>query len=93
MVTSKQLRVTAVVSARNTDLARSLGADQTIDNTRHDFTRDHGQYHLVLGPALCYRETQHASAKVAISPVWHVSRPGLDTRGCVSNSLRYGFIT
>jgi len=48
MAKSRQMHVTAVVSARNTELARRLGADQTIDYTRHDFTRDHGQYHVVL---------------------------------------------
>ena len=45
---SKQMHVTAVVSARNTDLARRLGADHVIDYTKHDFTRDHGQYDVVL---------------------------------------------
>lgn len=45
---SKQMHVTAVVSARNTELARRLGADQTIDYTEHDFTHEHGQYHVVL---------------------------------------------
>ena len=48
MAKSKQMHVTAVVSARNTELARRLGADQIIDYTKHDFTHDHGQYDVVL---------------------------------------------
>ncbi|CCK25523.1 alcohol dehydrogenase zinc-binding domain-containing protein [Streptomyces davaonensis JCM 4913] len=40
--------VTAVCSARNADLARSLGADQVIDYAREDFTRAGRRYDVVL---------------------------------------------
>lgn len=40
--------VTAVCSARNVDMVRSLGADRVIDYTKEDFTRSDIQYDLFL---------------------------------------------
>jgi NADPH:quinone reductase-like Zn-dependent oxidoreductase len=40
--------VTAVCSARNLDIARSIGADHVIDYTREDFTRNPQRYDLIL---------------------------------------------
>ena len=40
--------VTAVVSARNVALARTLGADHVLDYTRDDFTQRGEQYDLIL---------------------------------------------
>ncbi|MGW0912832.1 NAD(P)-dependent alcohol dehydrogenase [Streptomyces sp. NPDC002784] len=40
--------VTAVCSARNADMARSLGADHVIDYAREDFTRASRRYDVVL---------------------------------------------
>jgi NADPH:quinone reductase-like Zn-dependent oxidoreductase len=40
--------VTAVVSTRNVDLARSIGADHVIDYTREDFTQNGQQYDFIL---------------------------------------------
>ena len=41
-------QVAAVVSTRNLELARSLGADQVIDYTQEDFTRSGRRYDLVF---------------------------------------------
>ncbi|MBK6708721.1 MAG: NAD(P)-dependent alcohol dehydrogenase [Chloroflexi bacterium] len=40
--------VTAVCSTRNLDMARSIGADHTIDYTKEEFTRNGQQYDLIL---------------------------------------------
>ncbi len=41
--------VTAVVSSRSVEVARSIGADHVIDYTRQDFAQDRQQYDLILG--------------------------------------------
>jgi NADPH:quinone reductase-like Zn-dependent oxidoreductase len=41
--------VTAVCSARNVELARSIGADQVIDYAQEDFTTGDRRYDLILG--------------------------------------------
>jgi NADPH:quinone reductase-like Zn-dependent oxidoreductase len=40
--------VTGVCSARNVDMVRSLGADETIDYTRHDFTKGDRRFDVIL---------------------------------------------
>ena len=40
--------VTAVVSTRNVDLIRTIGADHVIDNTKEDFTENGQQYDFIL---------------------------------------------
>src|SRR6185369_11473817 len=52
--------VTAVCSARNSDMARSIGADQVLDYTKEDFTKTGKTYDLILAangyhPILDYR--------------------------------------
>jgi NADPH:quinone reductase-like Zn-dependent oxidoreductase len=54
--------VTAVCSTRNLDMARSLGADQVIDYTQEDFTKNKQRYDLILAvngyhPISHYRRT------------------------------------
>jgi len=43
--------VTAVVSTRNVEQARALGADRVIDRMHEDFTRGDVRYHLILDVA------------------------------------------
>src|SRR5437588_2946828 len=40
--------VTGVCSTRNIDMVRSIGADEVIDYTRHDFTTSNQRYDLIL---------------------------------------------
>jgi NADPH:quinone reductase-like Zn-dependent oxidoreductase len=60
--------VTAVCSARNLDMARSIGADHVIDYTREDFTQNGQRYDLILGvngyhPILDYRQALRPRGK------------------------------
>jgi len=45
---SFKARVTAVCSTRNVDMARSIGADETIDYTKQDFTKYPQRYNLII---------------------------------------------
>ncbi len=52
--------VTAICSTRNMDIARSIGADQVIDYTKEDFTKNGQPYDLIVAangsrPILDYR--------------------------------------
>ncbi len=58
--------ITAVCSTRNVDMVRSLGADQVIDYTREDFTRNRQQYDLILA----------VNGYHPISAYRHALRPG-----------------
>jgi NADPH:quinone reductase-like Zn-dependent oxidoreductase len=57
-----ETEVTAVCSTRNVEMARSIGADQVIDYTRDDFTRNGQRYDLILAingyhPILSYKRS------------------------------------
>ncbi len=54
--------VTAVCSARNLDMARSIGADHVVDYARENFTQNGQRYDLIVGvngyhPILDYRRS------------------------------------
>jgi NADPH:quinone reductase-like Zn-dependent oxidoreductase len=55
-------RVTAVCSAANVDLVRSLGADEVIDYSARDFT-DGGPVHDVIFDVLGKRDSRAACAR------------------------------
>jgi NADPH:quinone reductase-like Zn-dependent oxidoreductase len=44
-------QVTAVCSTKNVEIAKSLGADDVIDYTKQDFTKNNKQYDLILDVA------------------------------------------
>jgi NADPH:quinone reductase-like Zn-dependent oxidoreductase len=84
--------VSAVCSARNVELARSLGADRVIDYTREDFTRTDRRYHLLLDVAgsrpwsACRRVLEPQGRLVLVGapkgsrllgPLGHIARVGL----------------
>jgi NADPH:quinone reductase-like Zn-dependent oxidoreductase len=54
--------VTAVCSRRNLDKVRALGADETIDYTREDFTRRPQRYDAILDAAAYRPMRDHARA-------------------------------
>lgn len=58
--------VTAVVSPRNLDLARSLGADHVVDYTIDDFTRSDERYDVILA----------VNGYQPIWEYWRALRPG-----------------
>jgi len=48
LATAMGLHVTAVCSARNADLAQSLGADRIVDYTRHDFCATSERFDMLI---------------------------------------------
>jgi NADPH:quinone reductase-like Zn-dependent oxidoreductase len=66
--------VTAVCSTRNVDMVRSMGADQVIDYTQADFTRNGQQYDLILAvngyhPIFAYRRALRPTGRyVMVGP-------------------------
>jgi NADPH:quinone reductase-like Zn-dependent oxidoreductase len=49
MAKSMGAHVTAVCSTRNIDMVRGLGADQVIDYTKEDFTKNGERYDVIVG--------------------------------------------
>jgi NADPH:quinone reductase-like Zn-dependent oxidoreductase len=72
--------VTAVCSARNVELARSLGADAVIDYTSEDFTGGGEPYDVVF-------DTAGKSSYFRCRPVLRVSGCYLPTTGLANNLL------
>ncbi len=58
--------VTAVCSARNLDMARSIGADHVVDYTREDITKNGQQYDIIIA----------ANGYHPILNYWRALRPG-----------------
>ncbi|RTQ48941.1 NAD(P)-dependent alcohol dehydrogenase [Hymenobacter gummosus] len=57
--------VTAVCSARNAALVRSLGPDEIIDYQQHDFTQDAGRYDLIFDAVA---RSSYLQSKAALRP-------------------------
>src|SRR5262245_5844370 len=86
--------VTGVCSTRNVDLVRSIGADQVIDYTREDFTRDQrydviadivggrswGEYRLALNPGGRFVMVGAKPTHPWIGPLGHVAAVWLRSR-------------
>lgn len=56
--------VTGVCSTRNVEMVRSIGADQVIDYTREDFTRNGQHYDLIFDLVSNHSFSEHARALV-----------------------------
>jgi NADPH:quinone reductase-like Zn-dependent oxidoreductase len=81
--------VTGVCSTRNLDLVRSIGADQVVDYTQHDFTIAGPQYDLIFDIAGSHSVSENRRAlrpdgiyvSCAISPVALLLGPVLSAFG------------
>ena len=91
-------QVTAVVSTRNVELARSLGADAVIDYTREDFTRN-GQTYDVIFDAIGQQSFRRARRSLKrggtyvdtdLGFMWHVPWLVLLTRWVGDKRVRMG---
>ena len=63
--------VTAICSARNQDMARSIGADHVIDYTQEDFTKSKQRYDLIVAvngyhPILAYRRALKPNGRYVV---------------------------
>jgi len=82
--------VTGICSGANLDLVRELGADQTIDYTRSDFSRNGEVYDIIFDtvgkssyPHAKRSLTTHGvylSANISLKPLWHVAMTALFSR-------------
>jgi NADPH:quinone reductase-like Zn-dependent oxidoreductase len=80
--------VTGVCSTKNVELVRSLGADQVIDYTREDFTRNGETYDVIFDAVgktsfrHCRRSLKPGGAYCETDPgfLWHVPLLALLTR-------------
>jgi NADPH:quinone reductase-like Zn-dependent oxidoreductase len=92
--------VTAVCSARNLDLARSIGADHAVDYRLEDFTRSGQRYDAILGvngyhPIRDYRRALNAGGRyVAIGGTMRQILEGalLGPVLCLIGSRKAGFM-
>src|SRR4029079_3291412 len=81
-------RVTAVCNTKNLELVRSLGADEVVDYTREDFTRNGETYDVVFDAVgkhsfrRCRRSVRPGGVYVEtdLGFLWHVPLLALSTR-------------
>jgi NADPH:quinone reductase-like Zn-dependent oxidoreductase len=59
------LKITAVCSTKNIELAKSLGADRVIDYTKEDFTKDEERYSYVFD---CVGKSSFAKCRRLLEP-------------------------
>ena len=84
--------VTAVCNTKNVDLVRSLGADEVIDYTQEDFTRNGETYDVVFDAVgkhsfrRCRRSLKPGGSFIEtdLGYMWHVPPLALLTRWSVT---------
>jgi NADPH:quinone reductase-like Zn-dependent oxidoreductase len=90
--------VTAVCNTKNLELVRSLGADEVIDYTREDFTKNGETYDVVFDAVgkhsfrRCRRSLKRGGTYVSTDPgsLWHVPLFALLTRWIGDKKVKLG---
>ena len=90
--------VTAVCNTKNLELVRSLGADEVVDYTREDFTKNGKTYDVVFDAVgkhsfrRCRRSLKPGATYIDTDPgfLWHVPLLALVTRWIGDTRVRMG---
>ena len=90
--------VTAVCNTRNVELVRSLGADEVVDYTREDFTRNGKTYHVIFDSVgkqsfrRCRRSLKRGGTYIEtdLGFMWHVPLLLLATRWIGHKKVKMG---